>query len=240
MKVLILIIFSETEIYNDMLKLQKKYINQHKNIDAYFVAFNKEQDDDITLIDNIIYVKGSESYTNILYKTLKGLEYIHNNISNSYDFVVRSNISTLINLNNLYNFLSSIRNKSIYTGGTLETLKHTLQPYEISEHKQSKRNNYYGLKYIQGTSIIMSYDIVNYLIRIINQIDYDIVDDVKLGIIIKNNLPKIYNNIEKNRRAKVTYNTYEPNSIFIRNRTHERTDDIRVMKNIIHTHLIFS
>lgn len=240
MKVLILIIFSNTDIYNEMLKLQNEYINQNENIDVYFVTFDPKQEDEVILLDNIIYVKGSESYINILYKTIKGLEYIHNNISSSYDFVVRSNISTLVHLNNLYNFLSTIKKKKMYTGGTLETLRWMLQTYEISENKQENRNDYYGLKYIQGTSIIMSYDVVSYLIRIVNIINYDIVDDVKLGIIIRNNLPKVYKNIETNPRAKVSYNNYEPDSVFIRNRTYERTDDIRVMKNIIHKHLIIS
>jgi hypothetical protein len=223
-----------------MLKLQNEYIHQNENIDVYFVTFNNFQQEDVKLIDNVINIKGCESYINILYKTLVGLEYIHNNISSSYDFVVRTNISTLINLNNLYDFLLTVPNKNIYTGGTLETLKWMLQTYEISENKQAYRNYYYGLKYIQGTSIIMSYDVVKSIFKIKQNIEYDIVDDVKLGILIRDNLPQVYKNIETNPYAKVSYNQYKPDSVFIRNRSYNRINDIFVMKHIIHNHFITS
>lgn len=133
MKVLVLVIFSSSRMYNVMYNLQKKYILQHKNIDVYFVTFNKKQPKKVILINNVIFIEGDETLPNITYKTIMGLDYIHNNISSSYDFVVRTNVSTLINLNNLFNFLSSIENKNIYTGGTLETLKWNLSLNEITK-----------------------------------------------------------------------------------------------------------
>lgn len=104
MKILLLILFSYSEIYNQMLEIQRNYIHTNDNIDAYFIVFNEEQSEEIQIIEDIISIKGKETYTNILYKTLKSLEYIFSNFLTKYDFVVRSNISTIINLNNLYKY----------------------------------------------------------------------------------------------------------------------------------------
>ena len=92
MKILILLIFSPLEIYNEMLQLQKKYINNHANIDTYFITLNEEQSKDIIVKDDVIFVKGKESYTNILFKTIESLSYINNINPKKYDFIIRSNI----------------------------------------------------------------------------------------------------------------------------------------------------
>lgn len=104
MKILLLLIFSHNIIYDEMLEIQKLYIHNNKNIDVYFITLTESQSEEVILNNNIIYIKGKESYTNILFKTLKSLKFI-NNLNSEYDFVVRSNISTIINLNNLYEYL---------------------------------------------------------------------------------------------------------------------------------------
>ena len=233
MKVLLLVIFSETDVYNDMLELQKSYIHEHKNIDTFFVTFNETQSENIIVVENIIYVKGKESYTNILYKTIEALDFLIHNSSTKYDFVVRSNISTIILLENLYNYLLNSEKTNIYTGGVIETLRWKLQPYEISEEKQECVNDYYGLKYIQGIGIIMSYDVVETIIKMKQFIQFDTVDDVKLGIIIREHFPNIYNKISSGPIAKVTYNHFENDAIFIRNRTQERKLDVHTMRHIV-------
>jgi len=242
MKVLLLMIFSNTDIYNDMLLIQKTYIHRSSNIDVYFVSFNEEQQEDVIIKDDFIFVKGKEHHINILFKTMEALDYINSKMPNNYDFIVRSNISTIINLDNLYKYLNSIPNTNIYTGGTLETLNWLLQPYEISEEKQANRNDYYGLKYIQGTSIIMSNDVVQSILKMKENIEYDIVDDVKLGIIIRDNFPEIYANIENQvlalALAKVSYNKFEPDSVFIRNSSYERKMDVHKMRIMVNIHLL--
>lgn len=233
MKILILLIFSPSPIYNEMLQLQKKYINNHANIDTYFITLNEEQSKDIIVKDDVIFVKGKESHTNILFKTIESLSYINNINPKKYDFIIRSNISTIINLDNLYNYLLSIPDKNVYTGGKVETLQWLLQTYEVSEKKQENRNDYYGLKYIQGIGIILSNDIVEKILKIKENIEYDIVDDVKLGILIRDYFPEIYEKIGNGIIAKISYNNFEEDSVFIRNRSRERKMDIHRMRNII-------
>jgi hypothetical protein len=238
MKVLILIIFNTSYLYNEMLLIQKTYIHKYPNIDVYFVSLNEEQIEDIIIKDDFVFIKGKENYINILFKTIEALEYINNKISNNYDFIVRSNISTIINLDNLYKYLTSISNTNIYTGGTIETLRWLLQPYEISEQKQANRNDYYGLKYVQGTGIIMSNDVVQNILKMKQTIEYDMVDDVKLGVIIRDYFQEIYKNIENQVLAKVTYNKFEEDCVFIRNRSYERKLDIHRMRNIVNSNIL--
>jgi len=238
MKVLILIIFNTSYLYDEMLLIQKTYIHKYPNIDVYFVSLNEEQIEDIIIKNDFVFIKGRENYINILFKTIEALEYINNKISKNYDFIVRSNISTIINLDNLYKYLTSISNTNIYTGGTIETLRWLLQPYEISERKQANRNDYYGLKYVQGTGIIMSNDVVQNILKMKQTIEYDMVDDVKLGVIIRDHFPEIYKNIENQVFAKVTYNKFEEDCVFIRNRSCERKMDIHRMRNIVNINIL--
>lgn len=233
MKVLLLIIFSETEIYNNMLNIQKNYIHDNENIDVYFVTLNNNLLEDIVVVDDMIYIKGTENYTNILYKTIEALDHLRKTSLKKYDYVVRSNISTIIMLNNLYNFLLNCEKNNVYTGGVVETLQWKLQTYEVSEEKQMCRNDYYGLKYIQGIGIIMSYDLVESILNIKNNIQYDIVDDVKLGIIIRDYFPIVYSKINKSPVAKISYNHYDPNAVFIINNTQEIKMDVHNMRQMV-------
>ena len=166
--------------------IQRVYIHDTKNIDSYFITFNEDQQEETKVIDDIIYIKGKESLINILYKTVKACEYL---IKNNYTYIIRSNISTLINFNNLYNYLKNCPRTLFYSGGTLEIMKWWLSPHELSEDNQCDYNKYFNLKYIQGNAIILSNDIIKWIIE--NEQKYDIVDDVKLGIIIRDNFPQI-------------------------------------------------
>jgi hypothetical protein len=212
-----------------MLEIQRKYIHINNNFDVYFIAFDSQQLEDIILMDDIIYVKGEESLINILNKTIQGLNYLINILGYKYDYVVRTNISTLINLNNLYKFLDSSPRNLFYSGGHLETIGWPLAINEICESKQNLRYQFYNTKFIQGTSIILSIDIVNHLLSNQHLIEYDIVDDVKLGLLIKDLFPDVYNNLNQVQLAYMTYNYIESNSIFIRNKTNDRLLDINVM-----------
>jgi hypothetical protein len=53
--------------------------------------------------NDIIYVKGKEHILNVLYKTITAIEYIFQ--KNEYDFIIRSNISTIIHIPNLLQYL---------------------------------------------------------------------------------------------------------------------------------------
>ena len=227
MKILILYIFSPSNIYNKMIKIQQTYIHTYKNIDSYFVTFDENQSENVKIIGDIIYVKGTESYTNILYKTMMALDYLINKLKRKYDFIVRSNISTVINMHNLISYLETCPTKMLYTGGKLFTLRWKLTSQEIANDKQHLRNSFYGLKFIQGTSIILSYDVVKILLN--HPITYDIVDDVKLSLLIREHLFGVYDNLTKVALAKRKSNGFNEETVFIRNKRKDRKLDVCAM-----------
>jgi|LauGreSuBDMM15SN_2_FD.fasta_scaffold00230_2 hypothetical protein len=233
MKVVLLLIFHESDIYNKMIDVQRSYIHNHPEVDAYFVTFKEEMSEDVLLSGDVIYVKGSESYTNILMKTIKSIRYIVNELHLEYDFLVRSNVSTIINLDRIHNYLMDSPVTHLYTGGTIETLRWPLQTYEICGTKQDQRNSFFGTQYAQGTGIILSMDVVRILLSIENDIEYDIVDDVKLGLLIREAHPKAYKSMTSVPLPKLTYNRCDSESVFIRNRSNNRLLDVYSMQNSV-------
>ena len=232
MNILILSIYNETPIYKNMLEIQKKYINNNKNIDYYFVTFKSEQTEDVVIESNFIFIKGIECLLNITDKTIKCLKHLLK-IKN-YDFIIRTNISTVIHFNNLIKFLNTLPKYDVYLGGTLEILN--WYDHKSGINKEScEKYNLIGLKYIQGTSIILSNDIANYIVDNENLINYQIVDDVTIGLFIRENKPNIYSNLSKEICCNVNMNNFENNFIFLRNNKFDsdRKNDIeRIEKTI--------
>jgi hypothetical protein len=97
-----LIISSDNlECYKHMRNYIKKYFNLYKNqIKYFFIELKNDLDCDICEKDDYIYVKGEECITPGMYiKTIKSMQYINENYN--YDFIIRTNLSSFWNLDNL-------------------------------------------------------------------------------------------------------------------------------------------
>lgn len=237
MKILILSIYSDSNDYNKMIEIQKKYINLNKNIDVYFIKF-ENQIEEIIINDNIISIKGEESAMNIINKTIIALDYLINIKKKVYDYIIRTNISTIINFKNLINYLDNAPKDKFYSGGIYMELSWLDHKYGINEENIEK----YKLKnllYVQGTSIILSFDVVEQILYHKNIINKDIIDDVSIAVFIRDKLPDTYKNIGCHT-AKYSINEYNDDCIFIRNKlfSQKREIDIERMTNIINTYFI--
>jgi len=242
MKVLVIHIYNETENYKKMLDIQQKYIREIKNIinselldiECFFVTYGVNQED-VIVENDMIYIRSDENYKEnlmgIVNKTIKSLEYLIDFKKNTYDFVIRTNISTIINYSSLLDFLNKIPNNEIYTGGKLECLKWIDLQSGINE-KSTIENNLNGLFYIQGIGIIWSFDIAKFIIKNKNKVNYSIVDDVTLGLFIRDNLPNVYNKILSQKYAKYSLNCNK-DAIFLRIKTPNRRNDIKKMEEYI-------
>ena len=106
MKLLNLIIYS-TDIpeYEEMYKIQSSYLKKI-GIEHYFLIFSENMfgiDKNMIFHDNIIYFKGKENLIpGVLLKSLYGMEFFNND----YDYIIRSNISEIINFDLLRDKLS--------------------------------------------------------------------------------------------------------------------------------------
>jgi hypothetical protein len=80
-------------------------MNNHNNITSYFIKYNNEIQSDILIENDTIFIKGFESLIpGCLDKTIKSIEHIiKNNIE--FDYIFRTNMSSVIDLNTLYDLL---------------------------------------------------------------------------------------------------------------------------------------
>ena len=229
MKLLILAIYSDNKDYQQMLQLQRSYFHKFKNVTSYFIDFRKDQQEDILIKDDFIYVKGEDTYLNITYKTIKALEYALNHIH--FDYVIRTNMSTLINIPKLYDYCLTLPKTNVYTSG------HMLNLQWLDRKGGIKDKSLFGTLFASGTSIIMSKDVVDTMIEHQTKIRYDIVDDVAIGVFISKYLPSAY--YPQNASFCIVPQNIKTNQvlthyIFYRNRAYDdRKKDIKNMKTIL-------
>jgi mannosyltransferase OCH1-like enzyme len=231
-----------------MLELQQKYIHKFSNLDYFFVKFDENINENIVVdyCNNIITIKGVETLLNITQKTILALEYFINKTDIHYDYIIRTNISTIINITKLFEFLRKLPSTNVYTGGKLETLL-WYDPKSGINEESVVQLNLYKLNYIQGFGVIFSNDVINFILNNKYLINYSLVDDVTIGHFLRENLKDIYNNLTNGNTIfpLVSYNEYNPDAIFIRNNKFvseniDRYMDIERMKNIVNLYFINS
>ena len=185
MKILVLIICGgncgndEGILYNKMFEMQQQWWDKHPNIDIYSVKMDNTIEQDMIITNNNILVKGKENHKNILHKTIKALNLLTDSgRSDKYKFIVRSNISTVIDLDKLYDYFKN-KNNNLYTGGRLLYLEW------IDKNGGITDETHFGTPFIQGCFIIFSMDIIKKILQNLNKLDFSIIDDVSLAIFIK-------------------------------------------------------
>lgn len=194
-----LIIYSNNNEYYEKMKiLQRNYLKKFRNLKYYFIFYNEITTNscgNVNIIDDEIIIDGKESLVpGILDKTLKSIIQIHMNYPDfDYKYLIRSNISTIINFNKLEKFINdyNIKYPQIpihYGGGYSEILQWLDIPSGIVN------NHYWGVEFVQGTNIILSkYAVDNLISDYINRsdtLDMNVVDDVAIAIYFARNHKK--------------------------------------------------
>ncbi len=107
-KIIILILSSSGDVYSKFKLLQTKYMSLFEPIlKFYFIEFDENQTSDVIEKNNTLSFKGSESITpGMIIKTSLAINYLK---KYDYDFIFRTNLSTVININNLFNFINTIK-----------------------------------------------------------------------------------------------------------------------------------
>lgn len=164
-KIIFLIISSNNEpVYSEMKNLLPKFYNLYLDKIKYFFIENINLDKNIIEENNYLYINGSESFIPGIYeKSLKAIEYINKNYD--YDYVIRTNLSTFWNMENLFNLLDN-KPKINFAGG------------------------YSFQGFISGTGIIMSKDVAEYIY--LNPISSYIGDDVLISQSIQSKGIELY------------------------------------------------
>jgi hypothetical protein len=157
MKVLMLVISSNN--YEQYKQVWRTYMKSHPQIECYFIEFSPLVFVP-TLTRDTLYFRGTETYTNIIRKTILALEYF---LSKSvYDYVIRTNLSSVWILSKTVSFLHTLPRTGHYGG---MVLTHEKVPF------------------VSGTCITLSYDVARTLLQHKN-IAYtnNVMDDVDIGV----------------------------------------------------------
>lgn len=153
MNILVLIISNNSlPHYQCNKEVWLSYMNRFPNIRCYFIEYTNNDTRTYPYIeDNYLYLKGEESFDNILKKTLDSIEYFLYNTVVPFDYIVRTNLSSIWDFDRLQDHLHSLPKEGIYTGH--------IGPYY---HLQ---NHYFMFYFIGGMGITMSRDICQRLLE---------------------------------------------------------------------------
>jgi hypothetical protein len=191
-KIVVLIICHYSEM--NMIMLEQLRNTYRKNNTKYYIIasrFSETEPKQIELDNDILFVNQKETYFNILNKTLKAMEYIDNVLKIDYDYMIRTNVSTVINIPQLLNELSTIPRRNISIGGNKMQINWICPSYGIND------NRYSGRWFVQGTSIIFSKDVCKDIIKNQHKIEKTIVDDISLFMYLANFNTNVYESVNK-------------------------------------------
>ena len=229
-----LVLYSNNEEYDEMYKLTRDYYKKFNNVITIYYKYNDNNTEEYELIDDILNIKGTETYVpGILEKTIKAFQFVNNNYK--FDYIVRSNISTIINFDLL---CQQLETNPIEYGGKKLVLWMIDIPSGITNFE------HFGTEYAAGTSIILSKNTVNEIINNKDKLLYNIIDDVSLKLLIDKELNHIKQNyIDENKyffvpnvndnSTKLIELIKNKNYIFYRNRQGDRKVDLFQMRIII-------
>jgi hypothetical protein len=211
-----------------MYEITSPYYKKFDNVKTIYYKFSNNIVEDYILENDILLIKGNETQVpGIIDKTIKAFEYIKNNYNN-YDYLVRSSISTIINFDLLINIL--LQNNIDYGSGLMFNLQW------LDAFSGIIDDTYFNTIYASGTSIILSKSLMNKILDNKEFINYNLVDDLSIGVIIRQKFTEtIYYQISGFIEVipENLHNLDINNLIFYRNKNFPRYQDINHMKHII-------
>jgi len=169
-----LVLYSKNADYDEMYNITRKYYSRFHNVKTIYYRFNPDIKSDYELIDDVLNIKGEETYVpGILDKTIKAFEYVNKNYT--FDYLVRSNISTIIEFDLLCEELQ--KTPIQYGAGTKMVLNW------LDEASGIVDKTYFGTVYGSGTSIILSKNTLSKVLGNKKFIHYNLIDDVSIGVL---------------------------------------------------------
>lgn len=183
--ILNLVLFSPGADYDEMYKYTSRFYDTCKNVDTIYYVFDPSIQSSYTYdkSSKILRIRGHETYVpGILHKTVLAFQYV-SQLGKHYDYIVRTNISTVVNFHVLTKILSE--QPAELAGGRLSYLSKEWRDVPAG----IDNDRYQGLHYLTGTCIVMSNAFFSKVMSVISKIDYSVIDDVALGQLVRIYLP---------------------------------------------------
>ena len=215
-----LIIYNPQNEYEKYMKTcLQRYLQKVPFLTFFFIAF-RNQEKEIVVEDDCLYFKGEEGFLpHILNKTVLAIRYcIDQHIP--FDYLIRSNISTAIQFSKFpYEELINID----YASSCVYNLQWTDPPFGIHDHR------YKGLLFAQGTNIILSKKMVEYVLSHQHELNREIIDDVAIGLLLR-----YVTNIHPLQQMIIYNDTDVPMDRFVyRHKSIDRWNDAKRMEQLL-------
>jgi len=214
MKVLVLILASNSEDFNQFEELWRKYMKIDSDFECYFIKADPTITNTTEERDNTIFVKTLELYENIFYKSQQALKYFENRIS-EFNYIFRTNLSSFIVFSKYKNWLHTLPTYGVYNGSILWCSKHI---------------------YASGCGFTITPDIAKLFIE--SDKKQILLDDITYGIICKENNIQVssapLNNINFNNLESELNNFDSYECMFhYRLKSETRNNDITLYKMLL-------
>ncbi len=177
-----LVLFSHGREYERMKELSGAFYNA-QSIRTIYYCFSNDIDAEHVLNGDVLTFKGDESFVpGILTKTIRALQYFEPELG-QYDYVVRSNVSAIVNFPLLAMHLAT--QPFDYGAGMVLRLGWLDFQGGITD------GTYMGTVFGSGTSIILSTTLMKRMLQSTHHIPMDIIDDVSIGVWVRRTDPSV-------------------------------------------------
>ena len=171
-KCVVLVIAHDDPVMKPFKNIWVDNWNSHKDIltdCACFYLYNSETLITRKQVGNDLYFPFKETYPSpgLLQKTFGAIDFLHEN-GITYDMIYRTNLSSLIDWRGFVQHVDEHKYETEYYAG-----------------------KYYGDKFLEGSSMFFSKDLIWTLRYNINSMDFSLPDDHSINVWFHNNKPKL-------------------------------------------------
>lgn len=162
-RVIISVLSSEYSPYD---LLEESIRNTWLNLNKYSVPvfFYYGNGDDNKIIGDKIYLNVPEDMGTVTQKTLLMYELLYNNFD--FDFIYRTNSSSYVDIDLLYENLETVKPENFYSG--------------VKAHCS-------GVDFCSGSGYFLSRDLVKFIVENKDRCDINMIDDMSVGKILTSN-----------------------------------------------------
>jgi len=193
-KILILVIASDDKsIYIKEQAFWRSYMNSDPDIKVFFMKLDPNLAENAEVHGDVIYTKGKESYIpGILQKTVSTMEFCLERFG-EFDYIFRTNLSSFVDLKKLKEFASKLPKKKCYAGSIQAG------------------------KYCSGSGFFLSKDMVELIVRNMDAVQYNLIDDVAIGMFMRDQ------NITMTAAPRVDITSLEKWEHWLKGKAHDPT-----------------
>jgi hypothetical protein len=221
-RIINLILFSRSEQYDQMRDILRGYL-KNCGVKYFFYCYDETISADYKIDGDYLLIRGKESFVpGIFAKTVSAFEIV---MQFEFDYLVRSNISTVVDFHQLEQYLKN-NPSAKYTGSKILAIKWKDPACGIYDDR------YNGERYIAGTGITLSREMVHLIVNNQNKINLSVIDDLGIGLFYKqfNIFPE---GLRFPRAHVMNSNKYYVGTMFYRNKSPDRNQDIANMRCVV-------